>query len=129
MSAKCFSRKAEGVAWLLLGSESLFLRSGHGQVTNVLVLLVVVYSLSQVTLLRPHGLYPARLLWPWDSPGKNTGVGCHFLLQGTFQTQESNLGILHCRQVLYRWSYEGSPQSLQFSSVQSLSRVQLFETS
>ena len=56
-------------------------------------------------------------------------MGCHFLLQGTFQTQESNLGILHCRQVLYRWSYEGSPQSLQFSSVQSLSRVQLFETS
>ena len=32
--------------------------------------------------LRPHGLQPARLLWPRDSPGKNTGVGCHFLLQG-----------------------------------------------
>ena len=32
--------------------------------------------------LRPHGLYPTRLLRPWDSPGKNTGVGCHFLLQG-----------------------------------------------
>ena len=33
--------------------------------------------------LRPHGLYPTRLLCPWDSPGKNTGVGCHSLLQGT----------------------------------------------
>ena len=33
--------------------------------------------LSCVRLLRPHGLYPARLLCPWDSPGKNTGVGCH----------------------------------------------------
>ena len=32
--------------------------------------------------LRPRGLMPARLLCPWDSPGKNTGVGCHFLLQG-----------------------------------------------
>ena len=32
--------------------------------------------------LRPHGLRPTRLLCPWDSPGKNTGVGCHFLLQG-----------------------------------------------
>ena len=32
--------------------------------------------------LRPHGLQPARLLCPWNSPGKNTGVGCHFLLQG-----------------------------------------------
>ena len=31
--------------------------------------------------VRPHGLQPLRLLSPWDSPGKNTGVGCHFLLQ------------------------------------------------
>ena len=31
--------------------------------------------------LQPHGLYPARLLHPWDFPGKTTGVGCHFLLQ------------------------------------------------
>ena len=33
--------------------------------------------------LRPHGLQPLRLLCPWDFPGKNTGVGCHFLLQGS----------------------------------------------
>ena len=38
--------------------------------------------LSCVRLLWPHGLQPARLLCPWDFPGKNTGVGCHFLLQG-----------------------------------------------
>ena len=31
--------------------------------------------------VRPHGRQPIRLLCPWDSPGKNTGVGCHFLLQ------------------------------------------------
>ena len=37
------------------------------------------------------------ILCPWDSPGKNTGVGCHFLLQGIFPTQGSNLGLLHCR--------------------------------
>ena len=30
--------------------------------------------------LQPHGLYPTRFLCPWNSPGKNTGVGCHFLL-------------------------------------------------
>ena len=36
-----------------------------------------------------HGLYPARLLCPWDSPGKNTGVGGHALLQGIFPTQTS----------------------------------------
>ena len=44
--------------------------------------------------LRPHGLYPTRLLCPWDSPGKNTGVGCHFLLQGIFLTQGSNSRVL-----------------------------------
>ena len=37
----------------------------------------------------------ARLLCPWDSPGKNTEVGCHALLQGIFPTQESNLSLLY----------------------------------
>ena len=45
--------------------------------------------------LWPRGLQPARLLCPWDSPGKNTGVGCHSLLQGIFSTQGSNLHLLH----------------------------------
>ena len=45
--------------------------------------------------VRPHGLQPTRLLSPWDSPGKNTGVGCQALLQGIFPTQGSNLGLLH----------------------------------
>ena len=36
---------------------------------------------------RPHGLQPARLLCPWDSPGMNTGAGCRFLLQGIFLAQ------------------------------------------
>ena len=35
-----------------------------------------------------------RLLWPWDYPSKNTGVGCHVLLQGTFLTQVSDLHLL-----------------------------------
>ena len=48
------------------------------------------------------------LLCPWDSPGKNLGVGCHFLLWGIFQTQESNPGLLHCRQILYCLSYKGT---------------------
>ena len=45
--------------------------------------------------LQPHGLKPTRLLCPWDFPGKNPGVGCHFLLQGIFLTQGSNLCLLH----------------------------------
>ena len=59
--------------------------------------------------LQPHGLKPARLLCPWDSPGKNSGVGCHFLLQGIFPTQGSNLGLLNCKQILYHLSHQGSP--------------------
>ena len=47
-----------------------------------------------------HGLQPARLLCSWDSPGKNTGVVCHFLLQGIFLIQGLNPGLLHCRQIL-----------------------------
>ena len=47
---------------------------------------------------------PTRLLCPWDSPGKNTGVGCHFFLQGISPTQGSNLGLLYCRQILYHLS-------------------------
>ena len=45
----------------------------------------------------------------WDSPGKNTGVGCHFLLQGIFPTQGSSLGLSHFRQILYHLSHQGSP--------------------
>ena len=39
-----------------------------------------------------------------DSPGKNTGVSCHALLQGIYPTQGSSPGLLHCRQILYRWA-------------------------
>ena len=46
-----------------------------------------------------------------DIPGKNTGVGCHALLQGIFPTQGSNPG-LHCRQTLYQLSYKGSPNQV-----------------
>ena len=45
--------------------------------------------------LQPHKLEPPRPLCPWDFPGKNTGVGCHLLLQGIFPTQGLNLHLLH----------------------------------
>ena len=47
------------------------------------------------TLCDPFGLQPTRLLCPWDSPGKDPGVGCRALLQGIFPTQGSNLGLSH----------------------------------
>ena len=53
---------------------------------------------SRVRLFATLWTVACRLLCPWDSPGKNTGVGCHALLQGTFLTQGSNpclLSLLH----------------------------------
>ena len=53
--------------------------------------------------LRPHGLQPARPFCPRASPGKNTGVGCHFLLQGIFPPQGLNP---HFVRLLY-WQVDG----------------------
>ena len=51
---------------------------------------------------------------PGDSPGKNTEVGCHALLQGIFPTQGLNPGLLHCRQILYCLSHQGNPRILEW---------------
>ena len=73
--------------------------------------------------LQPHGLYS-----PWNSPGQNTGVGSLSLFQGIFPTKGLNPGLLHCGWTLYQLSHKGSTIGIQFSSVQSLSRVRLFAT-
>ena len=78
----------------------------------MVVLCCAVLSLSVVSdSLRPHGLYVAcqAPLSMGDFSGKNTGVGCHALLQGVFPTQGSYPGLLHCRQILYHLSHQGSP--------------------
>ena len=53
----------------------------------------------------PHGLQSTRLLCPWDIPGKNTGVGCHFLLQGIFLTQKLKPYLL----LLLHWQADSLP--------------------
>ena len=53
-----------------------------------------------------HVRFLARLLCPWDSPGKNTGMGCHALLQGIFPTQRSNPGLPHGKRILYHLSHQ-----------------------
>ena len=62
--------------------------------------------------LQPHGLQPTRFLCLWNSPGKNTGVGSHALLQGIFPNQGSKLGLLHCWWILCSLSRQGSPEQL-----------------
>ena len=52
-----------------------------------------------------------------DSPGKNTGVGCHAVLQEIFPTQESNPGLLHCRRSLSHLSHQGSPGILEWVAI------------
>ena len=63
---------------------------------------------------------------PSEPPGKpkNTGVGSLSLLQRIFLTQESNCGLLHCRQNLFQLSYQGSPRNSQFTGVGNLSLLQ-----
>ena len=51
-----------------------------------------------------------------DSPGKNTGVGCHALLQGILPTQGLNLGLLHCRQIIYHLEPPGKTHAFYWAS-------------
>ena len=69
-------------------------------------------------------LLPTRLLCPWASPGKNTGVGCHFHLQGIFPTQGLNPGVLHCRKILYHMSHWGSSRKNDHVTKPALAEIQ-----
>ena len=62
-------------------------------------------------------------LCSWNSPGKNTRVSSHSLFQGIFPTQGLNPGLLHCRQILYHLSHQGSPHTgivLRYGNPESL---------
>ena len=59
-------------------------------------------------------IHLARLLCPWNFPGKNTGVGSRSLLQRIFPIQGSNPGLPNCRQILYCLSHLGSPRILEW---------------
>ena len=74
-----------------------------------------------------HGLYPTRLLCPWDFPGKSTGVGCHFFFQGIFSTQWSKSGLPHCRQTLYCLSHQGSQKESWTINKAEHQRLDAFE--
>ena len=58
--------------------------------------------------------YPQGSSVHGDSPGKNTGMGCHVLLQGIFPTQGLNPGFPHCRWILYHLSQQRSPRILEW---------------
>ena len=82
------------------------------------VTLFVLVFRSFLTLWS-RGLYPARLLCPWNFPGKNTGVGSQSLLQAIFPTQGLKLDHLNCRQILYHLNHQGSPVCFKISNLYS----------
>ena len=126
-SGKC-KLKPEGIAtrlleWLRIKSKLILLSIGKDlgkrELSDIAGMSVKWYnyswkerkkvmSLSSVQLFVTPWTVPTRLLHPWNFPGKSTGVGCHFLLQGIFPTQGLNPGLLHWKQMLYRLSHQGS---------------------
>ena len=101
------------------GRGPLLISEKTGQCSQALCLAVVEVGGGEKTwlgmLVTPSCLSlcdrvdykPTRLLCPCNIPGKNTGVGCHALLQGIFPTQGLNLGLPHCRWTLYPLSHQG----------------------
>ena len=72
-------------------------------------LCVCLVTQSCLTLCNSMGCSPPGFSAHRDSPGKNTRVGCHALLQGIFPTQGSNPGLPHCRWILCHLSYQRKP--------------------
>jgi len=77
-------------------------------------LLTLCHPLLLLPSIFPSIRVLARLLHPWNSPGKTTRVGSHSLLQGIFPTQGSNPGLPHCRRILYPLSHQRSPRILRY---------------
>ena len=102
-------KEANGMNWLM-GIDAYKLSiTGTKQKTNVNLLYSTGRRACSVASnsLQAHALWPARLLCPWGFPGKNTGVGGHFLLQGIFLT----LGLNPCFPCLLLWQEDSSPVS------------------
>ena len=89
------------------------------------VFMVVTFQIKSQVWVAHHNtlwLHPTRLPCPWNSPGKNTRLGCYSFLQGIFPIQGSNPACLHCRQIMARVNY-CSDFWLLFSSTSLIFRV------
>ena len=99
---------------LLYEVSKIILETGSFSFLKCLLYVCVLNHFSHVTSLRLYGLQPARLLCPWDSPGKNSGVDYHGLLQWIFLTRDQTLvSYIFCsigRQVPYHQHHRESPK-------------------
>ena len=80
-----------------------------------------IYSFIMKPTSESHSVV-SDSLWPqtilsWNSPGHNTGMGSRSLLQGIFPTQGSNLGLPHCRRILYQLSHKASPKPTKIHAI------------
>ena len=97
------------LTWRWLASHSV--SGGYSLERTLIATGACVHAQSCLTLCDPMDYSPLGSSVHGIFPGKNTRVGCHFLLQGIFPTQGSNprfLSLLHCRQILYHWAMGGS---------------------
>ena len=105
-----------------MSQKQKFSQEPRGPLRHLFVCMFSVVSHS----LWSHGLQPTRLLFLWDFSGKNTGTGCHSLLQEFFPTQGSNsciLCLLHCRCILYP-EPPGKPLVFSFTVAEVKRRLQ-----
>ena len=86
------------------------------QLSPVLCAVLCLVAQSCLTLWDPMDCSPPVSSVHRDSPGRNTGVGCHDLLQRSFPTQRSNPGLPHCKQILYHLRHQGSPRILEWEA-------------
>ena len=82
----------------------------HKELWIYVCVVLCLAAQSCPTLCDPMDCSPPSSSIHADSPGKNTGVGCHALLQGISSTQGWNPGLPHGRQILYQLSHQGSPR-------------------
>ena len=85
------------------------------------IVIVIMKSLSRVRFFATPWTVANQGPPSMDCPGRNTGVGCHFLLQGIFPSQGLNPGLPHCRQILYHLSHQGRPNFIYSSMLISTS--------
>ena len=100
--------------WTATCQASLFFTTSQSLLKFLSTELVMLSKLCPT--LSPHGLWTAALCL-WDFPNRNTGVGCHFLLQGIFLTQGSNQGLLCYRQILHQLSHQRKPKRTFIMSI------------
>ena len=99
--------------FLIFGRTGQILRLSNSKNSSISSVLYLVAQ-SCPTLCNTMDYSPLGSSVHGDSPGKNTGVGCHALLQGVFPTQGLNSSLPHCRQIVYHLSYQGSPRILEW---------------